>query len=245
MRCTVEDFCFKCCLWHLTSFQVLLHDWLLPRGLAGLFAKRQLHMGTLQSQHYLQSLSISYSHTTPNNHISPCYQPLPEPQLGGIWWYFTSQQGPHSAAQFWHLVSLGESCPLIFPCQPFCFTPLAIFLFFQAPLPYPARWIRHPTGCILQCHKGTPKTVELTICLSQEILCYPRVSKTALTLTTSWMLLQASCLRLSEGVPFGLLGLVGSNYSHRQTCKSPRVVWDQKAPKTVYSISSYCREAEW
>lgn len=85
-----------------------------------------------------------------------------------------------------------------FPFKPFCFTPLAIFLFSQPPLPYPARWIRHPTRCILQCHKGTPKMVELVICLSQEVLSYPTVSKTALTLTTSWMLLQGSCLRLSD-----------------------------------------------
>lgn len=50
-RRTVEDFFFKRCLWHLTSFQVLLHNCYLEDQWVYL-----PHLGTLRSQHHLQGL---------------------------------------------------------------------------------------------------------------------------------------------------------------------------------------------
>lgn len=149
-------------LWHLASLQVLLHNWLLPKGSVGLFSERQLQVGKLWSQHDLQGLSVSLLSHTSNNHMSSHCQSHSWEVFGG-----TSQ------ARKSHLQLHRSSTWSLFPFQPFCFTSLAIFLPSQPPLPYPGRWIRHPPRSTLQHHKGSPKIVELSICLSQEIVSCP------------------------------------------------------------------------
>lgn len=116
--------------------------------------KNQLHMGAFWSQHHLQGLSISLHTHLLIMTLLPAARHCQSHRWEVL--VFLHKQGPSPAAWCWYLVpgiQHNENSP-IFPFQPFWFTLLVTFLLSQ---PFPARRIRHPTRCILQCHKGTPK----------------------------------------------------------------------------------------
>lgn len=115
---------------------------------------------------------------------------------------------------------------------------LSAFLLFSfghfSPFPAsPSKVNQAPHEMHLTVPQRHPKMFELTVCLSQENLSYARATKTALTLKTSSVALQGSCLTSSDlWILTWPLWVEGCFKMH--TCNNHQVVWDKKSPKNQF-----------